>query len=334
MPLVSVILPTYNRAEVVLRAVRTVRSQTATDLELVIVDDGSTDDTLAVLATVDDPRVRLLPSSHVGVSRARNQALAVSRGRWIAFLDDDDEWPPTYLETQLAAAHAHPEAVAVYCLTRHFDDHEGRFGDETPWYSFSGDLFAPMMQRGYPRPSATLVLRSVLVAVGGFAPDLDVASDCELLLRIALRGSYAYNSRALVIRHLHGRNQLSTQWERQRDSYWIQASHLRRDIVQRGGYRAWATWLRWHVGEAELAAISTASNAEQGTAAWAAVRRLARALPWSASAMVRPFVIAAFGIRVRRALRRWKGVVHRALGAAARADRRDQVSSGDAPYGS
>jgi len=311
MPLVSVITPTYNRADFVLRAVRTVLVQTEPDLELLVVDDGSTDNTASVLATITDPRVRVLRTAHVGVSRARNAALAESTGAWIAFLDDDDEWHCTYLHDQLAMATTKPEAIAVYCPAHAFDDDAGCFGEQTPWYGISGDLFAPMMRRGYPRPSATLVRRTSIVDAGGFPPDLVAGGDCELLLRLALLGHYTYNPEPLVVRHVHAHGQLSTQWTHQRDSYWIQASRLRAPIVRRGGYRAWATWLRWHVGEAELAAISTKPVAEKRAAARHAVRRLARQLPWSASAMVRPLVIAVAGPHVRSALRRGRRSVRR-----------------------
>lgn len=185
VPLVSVIIPTYNRADLVLRAVRTVLVQTEPDLELLIVDDGSTDDTPTVLASITDPRVRVLPSRHVGLSRARNMAIAASSGTWIAFLDDDNEWHRSYLEQQLGAAAAMPEAVAVYCPAQPFDDDTGRYGEQQPWHTVVGDLFEPMMRRGYPRVSATMVRRTKLVEVGGFPPDLESAADCELFLRLA-----------------------------------------------------------------------------------------------------------------------------------------------------
>ena len=313
VPLVSVIIPTYNRAELVLRAVRTVLDQTEPNLELLIVDDGSTDDTADVLATITDPRVRVLCPTHVGLSRARNAALAEASGTWIAFLDDDNEWHGTYLEQQLAAAAAMPEAVAVYCPAQAFDDETGRYGEQSPWHTTAGDLFSPMMRRGYPRVSGSMVRRTTFVEAGGFPPDLEVAADCEAFLRVALLGPWACNPQALAIRHLHGGNHLSTQWVRQRTSYWIQASRLKRPILRRGGSRAWATWLRWHVAQAEMAAISALPVAEKRAAAWAAVRRLAHELPWSAWAMVRPLVIAVVGPQRRAGLRRWYRSAHRAL---------------------
>jgi hypothetical protein len=201
----------------------------------------------------------------------------------------------------------------VYCPAQHFDDDTGRFGEQSPWHHTSGDLFEPMMRRGYPRVSATVVRRTTLVEAGGFPPDLAVAADCELFLRVGLLGPYAHNPEALAIRHLHQGDHLSTQWARQRDSYWTQASRLRSPIVRRGGYRAWATWLRWHVGEAEMAANSTVPMPEKRAAARATTRRLARELPWSAWAMLRPLVVVIVGPRIRAALRRWYRSAHRAL---------------------
>ena len=322
VPLVSVIIPTYNRADLVLRAVHSALDQTETDLELLIVDDGSTDGTAGVLDTVDDPRVRVLAPGHVGLSRARNLAIGAARGTWIAFLDDDNEWRPTYLECQLAAAAARPDAVAVYCPAQEVRDDTGRLLRETPWYTTEGDLFARMLRRGYPRVSATMVRRTIVLDAGGFAPDLPVAADCQLFLRVGLLGSFARSPEALAIRYFHDGGQLSTQWTKQRESYWIQAPRLRSVIVRRGGNRAWATWLRWHPGEAEMAVIRTTPVSERRAVARSAVRRLARYLPWSAAAMLRPVLVAVLGPQSLDPLRRWYRSAHRALRGGPDAPRR------------
>jgi hypothetical protein len=178
-----------------------------------------------------------------------------------------------------------------------------------------------MMRRGYPRVSATIVRRTTLVEAGGFPPDLPVAEDCELLLRVAFLGPFAHSPEALAIRHLHRGDHLSTQWARQRDSYWTQASRLRRPILQRGGYRAWATWLRWHVGEAEMAANSVVPMSEKRAAARATTRRLARELPWSAWAILRPLMVVTLGPKIRAELRRWYRSAHRALRGGSLASR-------------
>jgi len=111
---VSVVLPTFNRADTVGRAIRSVLDQTFTDLELIVVDDGSTDDTVAVLARFADPRLRVLRSTvNRGVSAARNKGIEEARGRFIAFEDSDDSWRPQKLQRQIDCLASAGEGVAV-----------------------------------------------------------------------------------------------------------------------------------------------------------------------------------------------------------------------------
>ena len=205
-----------------------------------------------------------------------------------------------------------PDAVAVYCPAESFDDDTNEVGIQTPWYTMAGDLFSPMMRRGYPRVSGTMVRHTILTEVGGFPPDLPSAADCELFLRVGLRGPFACNPELLAIRHNH-RGQLSTDYAKQRDSYRIQARRLRQPVVRRGGYRAWARWLRWHLGEAEAAVIVLTPLEQRRAAARAAVRDLTPHLPWSAPTLWRPLLILLIGPYPAHKLRRWYRSAHRAL---------------------
>ena len=104
MPLVSVVVPSYNRAALLQRTLRAILAQQITDLEVVVVDDGSTDETARTLAAAD-PRVAVIRHQQpAGVSAARNRGIAAARGEWIAFCDDDDLWSPHKLIRQLEAA--------------------------------------------------------------------------------------------------------------------------------------------------------------------------------------------------------------------------------------
>ncbi len=116
-PLVSVIIPTTRRHDLVLRALSSVTAQTVTDIEIIVVVDGPNPLTLAALDTVEAPRLRVLHNqTPLGPGAARNRAAAIATGTWLAFLDDDDVWLPEKLERQLAAAGDAP--VLVSCLTR------------------------------------------------------------------------------------------------------------------------------------------------------------------------------------------------------------------------
>src|SRR3977135_4747431 len=107
MSLVSVILPTYNRRETVGAAIASVQRQTFADWELIVVDDGSTDDTAALIGG-SDPRLVLIRQKNQGVNEARNTAMLRARGQYIAFLDSDDEWLPHHLELSVAFFRAFP----------------------------------------------------------------------------------------------------------------------------------------------------------------------------------------------------------------------------------
>jgi glycosyltransferase involved in cell wall biosynthesis len=112
MALVSIIMPTFNRADTIKRAIRSVQAQTFTDWELIVVDDGSTDDTVAVIEGCD-PRLRIIRQQNQGAAGARNTGLRASAGSYIAFLDSDDEWLPHHLELCVSFLEAFPEEQFV-----------------------------------------------------------------------------------------------------------------------------------------------------------------------------------------------------------------------------
>ncbi len=130
VPLVSVIIPTYNYGHFLREAVDSVLNQTLRDLECIIVDDGSTDDTCRILASITDRRVVKTGTSRGGVSAARNHGLELCRGDFVAFLDADDRWRPAKLERQVALLSAEPDVDLVFTNFVRFTAEEGLLPDQ------------------------------------------------------------------------------------------------------------------------------------------------------------------------------------------------------------
>jgi glycosyltransferase involved in cell wall biosynthesis/CelD/BcsL family acetyltransferase involved in cellulose biosynthesis len=142
MPLVSVVMPTFNRADTILRAIASVQAQTHGDWDLIVVDDGSTDDTASRIAGLD-PRIRVLRQENRGVTAARNTGLAAVRGDLVAFLDSDDEWLPHHLALAVAFFAASP---GEHLFTSEFWEDFGT-GDFVKHYRPEAGEFAPRVAR-------------------------------------------------------------------------------------------------------------------------------------------------------------------------------------------
>jgi len=203
-------MPCYNAEAHVARGVASVLGQTCRNVELIAVDDGSTDGTAAVLGTIDDPRLRVISQTNRGVSAARNRGLAEATGTFVAFLDADDTWRPDCLELLLAALEKAPEAVAAYCGWQNVGLDGGR-GEPyiPPDYETEGKL--EHFLRCCPWPiHAALVRREALMAAGGFPEELTHAEDYALWLRVAVFRPVVRVPEVLAHYHFHGMGQAST----------------------------------------------------------------------------------------------------------------------------
>lgn len=181
---VSVIVPTYNRAAAVERAVASVLAQTHTDLELIVVDDGSTDDTGARLATIADDRLRIVRQDNAGVAAARNRGLREARCDLLAFLDSDDLWRPGKLACQIEALTTAPPSAGL-CVTA--VEVVGPDQSREIRHSPGGRLFEPLLLTNsiHAVLSSGLIRRAVFEAVGGFDPRLPAIEDWDWLQRAA-----------------------------------------------------------------------------------------------------------------------------------------------------
>ena len=209
MTTVSVIIPTFNRAGMVTRAISSVLDQTFKDFEIIVVDDGSTDESAEILAQFQNDILYLSNPKNLGVSAARNRGIKASSAPLIAFLDSDDYWLPDKLSAQIAFFSRHPEAVA--CQTEEIWMRRGRRVNPRKKHAKpSGDVFVASLKLCLVSPSAVMLKRSLLQEVGLFDEDLPVCEDYDLWLRIACRYPIYLLKRNLTVKVGGGADQLSS----------------------------------------------------------------------------------------------------------------------------
>jgi glycosyltransferase involved in cell wall biosynthesis len=212
LPRFSVIMPAHNASATIKSAIRSVLLQSLSDFELIVADDGSTDDTAAQASSLNDPRVRVIRQERAGPSAARNAGIAVARGRFISMIDSDDFWLPRYLETLGKALETDPQAGLAYTDAWVLEERTGRIRRKTamayqhppnPPPVESGDFLRILVDRNFVFSHAT-VRRSVLEQVGTYDERLGQGEDFELWLRIVeagFRGIRAPGTVAIYRRH-------------------------------------------------------------------------------------------------------------------------------------
>lgn len=219
--LISVIIPTHNRAALLERAVLSVIKQDESEfeVEICVVDDASTDNTQEVLQHLQtiEKRLFVIKTDYpVGGSKARNVGIMHSHGKWVAFLDDDDEWLPNKLKAQLALMRQSPDAVGCscgYCLVVNGKVQKNIF----PPQNF--DQFALMKKNILGGASAIFTLRSLLVEISGFDNRLKSGQDWDLWLRLSQRGQVVFSNEVLLMYHAHSAVRISNNMASQYAGY-------------------------------------------------------------------------------------------------------------------
>jgi glycosyltransferase involved in cell wall biosynthesis len=240
-PTVSVVIPTYNRADKVRRGIDSVLGQSFTDLEIIVVDDGSSDETEQTLRNAFGDRVRYYFQTNQGASVARNKGIEEAKGEWIAFLDSDDLWEKDKLEWQFKALERFVNCAACYTDVRFFNHSEPRTMFQLAQENYrhndtigvNGDVLRLLVRPGGAGMvvclSSFLVHRDAIRRMGGFDPSLLYSQDSEFMFRLAMHTGFCYVNRPLVLfdrspvedRHVG----VSSAWNRL--DFFLQDSQLR-----------------------------------------------------------------------------------------------------------
>lgn len=206
LKMISIVIPLYNKEKSIASTLQTVLNQTFSDYEIVIVNDGSTDNSVAEVEKVQDSRVRLIHQQNAGVSVARNRGVEEAKGELIAFLDADDEWKPEYLATQYQLSLKYPEC-SVFACNYEFRDVEGKvtptiihklsFAEEDGilinYFEVASCSHPPLWT------SAVVVRKSALQAIGGFPVGIKSGEDLLTWARLACKYQIAYSITPLAV---------------------------------------------------------------------------------------------------------------------------------------
>jgi len=196
----SVIIPLYNKGSHIARAIESILKQTIQNFEIIVVDDHSSDGGPAIVKSYEDPRITLIEQDHRGVSYTRNHGVSLATTDFIAFLDADDEWMPTHLETILRLIEKYPEA-GMFTTAYKKQTAEGKIQwanykciPDAPWEGLLSDYFRSAAIGNSPVNSSVVVIpRGIFHEMGGFPEGYWYAEDADLFGKIALKYPVAFS---------------------------------------------------------------------------------------------------------------------------------------------
>ncbi|MGL6342538.1 MAG: glycosyltransferase family 2 protein [Waterburya sp.] len=191
MPKVSIIIPTYNSAKTIEETIASIQQQSFTNWELIIIDDGSQDNTVDVIKNIVEPRLQIFVYENGGVGIARNRGIAQATGEFITFLDADDLWTCDKLTLQIEALKQNPQAKVAYSWTSYIDE-QGKFLFSGPRFYYRGNIFKELLQKNFLLSASNILIhRDVLELVSGFTPEFSYAADWDFYLRLAQNFDFA-----------------------------------------------------------------------------------------------------------------------------------------------
>ncbi|MEA3392104.1 MAG: glycosyltransferase [Candidatus Marinimicrobia bacterium] len=206
-PQISVVIPVYNRAQTIGRAIDSVLAQELLPEEIIVVDDGSTDNTPEILSSYL-PKIQVVRQGNWGVSAARNRGIEVAGEKWITFLDSDDEWLPDKLQKQMSYIDQHPNTRILQTEERWIRNNM-RVNPGKKYAKKSGNIFKYCLKTCIVGPSTVICEAKLLSEMGGFDENLPVCEDYDLWLRIAAKYPIPLIHETLIIKYGGHSDQLS-----------------------------------------------------------------------------------------------------------------------------
>ena len=187
MPAISVIIPAYNSQNTILSTIESVQKQSFSNLEILVIDDGSQDETVEVVNSIEDERIKVKSFQNGGVSLARNRGISLAKGEYIAFMDADDLWTSDKLELQLTALEKHPEAALAYSWTYIMSEDGEKVHKCHPIYH-QGDVYKELLIYNFLlSPGSNILVRKAAIdSTGDFDTSLSHYEDWDFCLRLAI----------------------------------------------------------------------------------------------------------------------------------------------------
>lgn len=206
---VSVVIPSYNRSELLKAAIASLKSQTYRNMEIIIVDDCSTDNTPLVVKEMNDTRITYIQhEKNKGGAEARNTGIRHATGKYISFLDSDDQWLPEKLSLQMQVFQNNPEAGVVYTGVKVVDN-ERMIREIIP--ENKGDILKFLIKSNcIDTTSSVMVKKDLLDRIGGFDPDIPSCQDWDLYLRLAQITEFDFVRESLVLFYQHPGERITT----------------------------------------------------------------------------------------------------------------------------
>jgi glycosyltransferase involved in cell wall biosynthesis len=305
---ISVIIPAYNVAEFVREAVESALAQTRRDLEVIVVDDGSSDGSADILSDLDDPRLRVIRETHGGSAAARNAGLRLATGELVAFLDADDRWAPQNLERQSAFLENHPEVDMTFGHSLVVDEEGRSLGFRSSTWTGPVGLSQLLRVNEIGNGSCLLLRREALDRAGWFDVKLPACVDIDVWMRVAsLRPNNVAAIPEVLTFYRRRSNQISGDWRRMEAGYLQLLENLRRVApleVQREEYRSRAGRYRYYARLArERGEAGSAARLLATAFCWAPIWLLCDSRTWLIGAAVLSQLLLPRGLYLR--LLRW-----------------------------